>query len=102
MFCHEVAATNPVLNSGRMPAGGEAQAADDVDAEAPAAKRRKGRKGKKVAARAAEPASSPGAYDIKFMPAPCRQKPVCMHACAMGTSYSSVVVSMWTVRAVAA
>ena len=65
-----------------MPAGGEAQAADDADTEAPAAKRRKGRKGKKVAARPAEPASSPGALDARMQLVPCRQKRVCMHACA--------------------
>ncbi len=34
---------------------------EDAEAGAPAAKRRKGRKGKKVAAKGPEPASSPGA-----------------------------------------
>lgn len=77
-----------LLNSARMHAGGEAQAADDADAEAPAAKRRRGRKGKKVAARAAEPASSPGAYDTNLQPVPCGQKRVCMHACAHGRDKS--------------
>ena len=56
-----------------MHAGGEAQTADDADMEAPAAKRRKGRKGKKVVARAAAPGSSPGKQNVQSQCVPCRQ-----------------------------